>query len=167
MNENTQAQAQAQEQEHAQELTPAAPAEPAAVVQQDYTISTTGTHAAPAYTSLDVTSTAGRKKLYNITNRPDHNISDFINKPISITDIYVDVNARPNRETGEIEDKPRTVLIDTNGESYIAGVSVGVFNSVREILRIFGEPSTWDEPLTVMPVTVRTPKGNMLALEIV
>ncbi len=70
-------------------------------------------------------------------------------------------------ETGEIEDKPRTVLIDTNGESYIAGVSVGVFNSVREILRIFGEPSTWEEPLTVMPVTVRTPKGNMLALEIV
>lgn len=166
MNENTQAQAQAQE--LAQELTPAAPAAQAApAVVQDYTISTTGTHAAPAYTSLDVTSTAGRKKLYNITNRPDHNISDFINKPISITDIYVDVNARPNRETGEIEDKPRTVLIDTNGESYIAGVSVGVFNSVREILRIFGEPSTWDEPLTVMPVTVRTPKGNMLALEIV
>ena len=166
MNENTQAQAQAQEQ--AQELTPAAPAAQAApAVVQDYTISTTGTHAAPAYTSLDVTSTAGRKNLYNITNRPDHNISDYINKPISITDIYVDVNARPNRETGEIEDKPRTVLIDTNGESYIAGVSVGVFNSVREILRIFGEPSTWDEPLTVMPVTVRTPKGNMLALEIV
>lgn len=166
MNENTQAQAQAQEQ--APELTPAAPAAQAApAFVQDYTISTTGTHAAPAYTSLDVTSTAGRKKLYNITNRPDHNISDFINKPISITDIYVDVNARPNKETGEIEDKPRTVLIDTNGESYIAGVSVGVFNSVREILRIFGEPSTWDEPLTVMPVTVRTPKGNMLALEIV
>lgn len=166
MNENTQAQEQAQAQ--AQELTPAAPAAQASpAVVQDYTISTTGTHAAPAYTSLDVTSTAGRKKLYNITNRPDHNISDFINKPISITDIYVDVNARPNRETGEIEDKPRTVLIDTNGESYIAGVSVGVFNSVREILRIFGEPSTWDEPLTVMPVTVRTPKGNMLALELV
>lgn len=162
--ENTQAQAQAQ----AENVL--------ATVQSaqgyDYSINTTGQPAVPAFTSLDVTTAAGKKKLYNITNRPDHNISDYINKDIRVKDIYVDVNPRMNKDKdsenyGVMEDKPRTVLIDENGESYIAGVSIGVFQAVREILRIFGTPDTWSEPLTVRPVTVRAPKGNMLSLEIV
>lgn len=126
----------------------------------------------PAYTSLDVSTPTGKKKLYHITNHPDYNISDFINKTISIKDIYVDVNPRLNKDEksenyGTYEDKPRTVLIDTEGKSYVAGVSIGIFNAVREILRIFGDPATWPEPLDVMPVLVKTPKGNMLSLEIV
>lgn len=164
--ENTQAQAQAQAQENT------VPATVQAAQGYDYSINTTGQTAVPAFTSLDVTTAAGKKKLYNITNRPDHNISDYINKDIRIKDIYVDVNPRMNKDKdsenyGVMEDKPRTVLIDENGESYIAGVSIGVFQAVREILRIFGTPDTWSEPLTVRPVTVRTPKGNMLSLEIV
>ncbi len=163
--ENTQAQAQAQVQN----------TDVPATVQAhgyDYSINTTGQTAVPAFTSLDVTTAQGKKKLYNITNRPDHNISDYINKDIRVTDIYVDVNPRMNKDKdsenyGVMEDKPRTVLIDENGESYIAGVSIGVFQAVREILRIFGTPDTWTEPLTVRPVTVRTQKGNMLSLEIV
>lgn len=132
----------------------------------------TGGASKPAYTSMDVTTPQGKKKLYHITNHPDYNISDFINKTISIVDIYVDVNPRLNKDTdsgnfGTYEDKPRTVLIDTDGKSYVAGVSIGIFNAVREILRIFGDPNTWPEPLDVMPVLVRTPKGNMLSLEIV
>lgn len=126
----------------------------------------------PAYTSIDVTTPTGKKKLYHITNHPDYNISDFINKVITIKDIYVDVNARLNKDEksenyGTYEDKPRTILIDVDGNSYVAGVSIGIFNAVREILRIFGEPATWQEPLDVMPVLVKTPKGNMLSLEIV
>lgn len=133
---------------------------------------TGGTGTAPAYTSMDVTTAAGKKKLYHITNHPDYNISDFINKTITIKDIYVDVNPRMNKDKesenyGVYEEKPRTVLIDTEGKSYVAGVSIGIFNAVREILRIFGDPNTWPEPLDVMPVLVRTPKGNMLSLEIV
>lgn len=126
----------------------------------------------PAYTSLDVTTPTGKKKLYHITNHPDYNISDFINKIIAIKDIYVDVNPHLNKDEKSenyrtYQYKPRTVLIDTEGKSYVAGVSIGIFNAVREILRIFGEPATWVEPLEVMPVLVKTPKGNMLSLEIV
>lgn len=160
--ENTQAQAQET----------AVPSTVNAAQGYDYSINTTGQTAVPAFTSLDVTTADGKKKLYNITNRPDHNISEYINKDIRVKDIYVDVNPRMNNDKdsenyGVMEDKPRTVLIDENGESYIAGVSIGVFQAVREILRIFGTPDTWTEPLTVRPVTVRTPKGNMLSLEIV
>lgn len=135
-----------------------------------YEIGTAST--APVYTTLDVSTTDGKKKLFKIKNHPDHVLSDFINKPIKIKDIYVDVNPRlnkdPNSENcGCYEDKPRTVLIDVNGESYVSGVSIGIFTAVKEIIRTFGDPSTWEEPLEVIPVTVHTPKGNMLSLDIV
>lgn len=134
-----------------------------------YQIGTAST--APVYTTLDVTTKEGKKKLYRIKNHPDHTLSEYINKTIRITDIYVDVNPRTNKDPdsenyGVIEDKPRTVLIDENGESYVSGVSIGIFNAVKEIIRTFGDPSTWEEPLEVMPVFVKTPKGNMLSLDI-
>lgn len=165
--ENTQAQAQAQE--TAMENVPATVQ---AAQGYDYSISTTGQKAVPAFTSLDVSTAQGKRTLYKITNRPDHNLSEFINKQIRVKDIYIDVNPRMNKDKdsenyGVMEDKPRTVLIDDNGKSYIAGVSIGVFQAVREIIRIFGTPDTWTEPLTVVPVTVKTPKGNMLSLEVV
>lgn len=133
--------------------------------------SITAKDTAPVYTSLDVSGIQGKRKLYKITNHPDHTISEFINKPIRAVDIYVDANQRMNKDPesenfGVYENKPRTIIIDENGESYVAGVSIGIFNAVKEIIRIFGEPHTWDEPLTVIPVTVRTPKGNMLSLEV-
>lgn len=126
----------------------------------------------PVFCSLDVTSPEGKKKLYNITNRPDYNISEFINKEIRMTGVYVDVNPRFNNDAdspnyGTYEDKPRTIIIDENGKSYIAGVSIGIFQSIREIIRIFGNPAEWAEPITVVPVNVKTPRGNMMALEIV
>ena len=126
----------------------------------------------PAYCTIDTTTAQGKKTLYNATNRPDHNISEFINKKIRIKDIYVDVNAKLNTDKesdnyGVMEIKPRTVIIDENGESYIAGVSVGIFNSIREIIRIFGDPETWVEPLEVEVKQVSTKRGNMLTLEIV
>lgn len=142
-----------------------------AVTGYDFTIGK-GQTATPAFTSIDTTTAAGAKTLYKITNRPDHNISEFINKEIRVKDIYVDVNPHMNKDKdsenfGVMEDKPRTVLIDDKGESYIAGVSIGVFQAVREIIRIFGHPSTWAEPITVVPVIVKTPKGNMISLDIV
>lgn len=140
---------------------------PAAV--NAYEIGTAST--APVYTTLDVSTTVGKKKLFKIKNRPDHVLADFVNIPIRIKDIYVDVNPRMNKDPesenfGVMEEKPRTVLIDENGESYVAGVSIGIFNAVKEIIRTFGDPCTWPEPLEVMPVTVRTPKGNMLSLDV-
>lgn len=144
---------------------------PPAVSGYDFTLGT-GNAAAPAFTSLDVTTPAGRRMLYKMTNRPDHNISDYINKDIAVTGIYVDVNPHKNTDPhsdnyGVVEDKPRTVLVDANGETYISGVSIGVFQAVREILRIFGHPNTWTEPLIVRPVMVKTQRGNMLTLEVV
>lgn len=174
MNENTQAQAQAhaqaQEQETAQAQAAVQTAQHAPAVLDDtaqYTI--TAGNAAPVYCTLDDSTQAGKKQLYHIKNRPDHNISDYINKTIRIKDIYIDVNARVQKDgenAGVVENKPRTILIDDKGESYIAGVSIGIYQAVKEIIRTFGHPSTWVEPLEVTVVQVKTPKGNMLSLDV-
>lgn len=130
----------------------------------------TSRNVAPVYCTIDDSTQQGKKKLFKIKNRPDHNISDFINKQIKIKDIYIDVNARVQKDgenAGVVENKPRTILIDDKGESYIAGVSIGIYQAVKEIIRTFGSPDTWDEPLTVTVVQVKTARGNMLSLDIV
>lgn len=126
--------------------------------------------AKPVFCTVDTTTAKGKKALYNMKNHPDHNISDFINKTIDVVGVYIDVNARVIKDgenAGLVEEKPRTILIDKDGKSYISGVSVGIFQSVKEILRIFGDPATWEEPLTVQVVQISTPRGNMLSLELV
>lgn len=152
-----------------QDMSPApVPAAPLAGTVDQFAI--TSGNATPVYCTLDDSTTAGKKQLYKIKNRPTHNISDYINKQIRIKDIYIDVNARMVKEgenAGVFENKPRTILIDDKGESYIAGVSIGIYQAVKEIIRTFGDPTTWDEPLTVTVVQVKTARGNMLSLDIV
>ena len=165
-NENTQAQVPAEQEQEQQTTQLAAPLSASNVDQ----FAITAGNASPVYCTLDTSTAAGKKQLYKIKNRPTHNISDYINKQIRIKDIYIDVNARMNKDgenAGVIENKPRTILIDDKGESYIAGVSIGIYQAVKEIIRTFGDPSTWDEPLTVTVVQVKTAKGNMLSLDIV
>ena len=164
-NENTQAQAQAQEDVQAPASVPAVTL--TGGVDQ---FAITANNSTPVFCTLDYSTMQGKKQLYKIKNRPDHNISDYINKQIRIKDIYIDVNARMNKDgenAGVFENKPRTILIDDKGESYIAGVSIGIYQAVREIIRTFGTPDTWDEPITVTVVQVKTNKGNMLSLDIV
>lgn len=157
------------EQEQAQEQAPTLPTVHAHMVSAEQFAITAG-NSAPVFCTLDASTREGQKQLYHVKNRPDHNISDYINKTIRIKDIYIDVNARVAKDgdnAGIVENKPRTILIDDNGESYIAGVSIGIYQAVKEIIRTFGHPSTWPEPLEVQVVQVRTPKGNMLSLDIV
>lgn len=164
-NETNQNQANQNPAEQEQQTMPAAI--PAPVVDQ---FAITSGNATPVYCTVDDSTTDGKKQLYKIKNRPTHNISDYINKNIRIKDIYIDVNARMNKDgenAGVIENKPRTILIDDKGESYIAGVSIGIYQAVKEIIRTFGDPRTWAEPLTVTVVQVKTARGNMLSLDIV
>ena len=58
-----------------------------------------------------------------------------------------------NESTGAIVNVPRVVLIDKTGKGYQA-VSVGVYNAVKRIVSMFGNPATWDTPVTVVPQNV-------------
>lgn len=130
----------------------------------------TANNASPVYCTMDASSWEGKKRLLKIKSRPDHNIGDFINKTIRIKDIYIDVNSRVSKDPdklGVVEDKPRTIIVDDKGESYVAGVSIGVYNAIKEIIRTFGEPSTWEQPIDVMVVQITTPRGKMLSLDVI
>ena len=119
--------------------------------------------------------------IYNALNNPDENVADNINMKIELVDVLLEqiemVNDEDDgievvSETGEIvEEEPettvavRTVLIDKDGKSYQA-VSKGVYNSIKQIINIFGEPSTWEDPLTVEVKQVKVKRGSMLTLNI-
>ena len=90
--------------------------------------------------------------LYNAVSNPEK-ISAHINKPIEMIHFYVEVIQCANESTGAIVNVPRVVLIDKTGKGYQA-VSVGVYNAVKRIVSMFGNPATWDTPVTVVPQNV-------------
>ena len=134
------------------------------------------------YISKKVETKVDKISIYNALNNPDENVGDNINMKIELVDVLLEqiemVNDEDDSievvaETGEIfEEEPettvavRTVLIDKDGKSYQA-VSKGVYNSIKQIINIFGEPSTWEDPLTVEVKQVKVKRGSMLTLNIV
>lgn len=104
-----------------------------------------------------------KKILFKATNDPDHRIKEFVNKPIKVKDVFVEVVECTNRETGEVRKCPRIVLIDDKKVSYTA-VSLGVFSALRKLFSIFGTPDTWEKPITVTPKTIEKDKYSILTL---
>lgn len=121
---------------------------------------------AAAYCSLKADNDRDRVTLYNATATPAERIKDHINEEICVAHIYVEPVTLVDEQTGEATDAPRTVLITPEGVGYVA-VSRGVFNAVRRIIAIFGEPSTWDAPRTVRVKQISRGTNNVLTLELV
>lgn len=90
--------------------------------------------------------------LYNAVSNPEK-ISAHLNKPIQMIHFYVEIIQCANETTGGIVNVPRVVIIDKTGKGYQA-VSVGVYNAIKRIVSMFGNPATWDEPVTVIPQNV-------------
>ena len=117
-----------------------------------------------AYSSLKSGTLKEKAALYNAMSNPTHKVGDFINKTIRVKDVYVEVIDVTNDETGETEQAPRIVLIDTEGVTYQA-VSRGIFNSLSRLIRTFGEP-TWEDGLPCTVKQISLGKNQLLTLEI-
>lgn len=104
-------------------------------------------------------------KMYNAMNNPDFKIGDFINKKLTIKDVLVEIVEIVDEETGECNRQPRTVIIDMDGHGYMA-MSNGVFNSVKNLINVFGAP-TWPEGVTVEVKQQQVKNGSMLFLQAV
>lgn len=105
--------------------------------------------------------------MYNAINNPEHRVADFINKTIAIKHVLIENVELDSKENPFEKDiVPRTIFIDTEGKSFVA-VSFGVFNSVKRIIQMFGEPSTWDEPVTVEVKQIKKGENSILTLNIV
>ena len=104
------------------------------------------------------------KLVYNALNNPEYRVADFINKTISVTDVLIETTEIGNEETGEIATVPRVVLIDDEGKAY-QSVSVGMFNAVKNLIFIYGEP-TWEPPLNLKIKQRAVKNGSMLTADI-
>lgn len=105
--------------------------------------------------------------IYNAVNNPEERIGDNINKVIAVEHILIETVELTSKDNPFEKDLvPRTVLIDTKGKSYVA-VSFGIFNSMKRIVQMFGEPSTWDEPVQVEIKQITKGENKILTLNIV
>ena len=109
------------------------------------------------------TGTHEEKALYyNAISDPEYKIADKVGEVINVKDIYIELIDMTNEETGEVSKAPRVILIDTDGHSYSC-VSMGVFNSLRRLVQVFGAP-TWEEGLSVKVKQIAVNKNRVFTL---
>lgn len=100
------------------------------------------------YCSFAPDTVEGKKALYKAMSEADCKLSDVLGQNIDLKDIYVEMVNMLDNNTGEYRAVPRVVLFDRTGKSY-AAISWGLMRSVEQLLRAFGAPSDWGEPVTV------------------
>lgn len=74
--------------------------------------------------------------------------TDLEGKPFQVSDVVMEPVEFTNEKTGEIETTVRTIFITPDGQAYQV-FSGPVFNAVKRLLSLIGEPSTWPEPISV------------------
>ena len=98
--------------------------------------------------------------VYNALEKCDILLNDIIGTEINIKDFYIEERQRDEEDeaTGEVKTvtKYRTILFDLDGKTYATG-SYGVYNALRRICMVYGEP-TWTEGVLVK--VDKKPMGN-------
>ena len=110
------------------------------------------------FCSMVAVDTAAKKALFNATSNPAK-VSSMIGKTINLLHFYVEIVQVISEQSGENVNVPRVVLIDDKGAGYQA-VSIGLYNSLKRIVSMFGMPETWDAPLTVEVQQVDLKNGS-------
>lgn len=109
------------------------------------------------YCSKEVTTEKEKKELFNALESCDVLLNDCVGQELSIKDIYVEEKEIPDKETGELKKKYRTILFDENGQTYVTG-SYGIYNVIKKIIGVYGLPDTWVDNLKVK--VCKKPIGN-------
>lgn len=117
-----------------------------------------------SYCSLQAESESDKMILFNAMNNPEYRLADYINNVISVKDVFCEIVDCVNEETGEVNQAPRIVLIDDEGNGY-ACVSLGIFSAVKKLMQVFGNP-TWETPLPLKVVQVTKGARKMLTLQV-
>lgn len=110
------------------------------------------------WSSLDDGSIDAKKKAYNATVNQTASIESMIGKTISVVHVVVHPANLENEETGEVVTLLRTILIDSDGNSY-GCMSKGLLSDLAKIEAIIGPPP-WKEGLQLRPIQVSIGKGH-------
>lgn len=111
------------------------------------------------YSSLNLDSVDNKKLLLKVSQNADKRVADILNTPIKLKDVFIQKYDKVDEETGEVLTKTRTILIDSNNNSY-ATASKGLYNSLLKIFAILGMPDTWEEPLNIKIVETAMKNGG-------
>jgi len=98
-------------------------------------------------TTLKGATTEDRKALYTALNDAEK-MSDHLNEEFVLRHVVAQAIEIVDSETQELIPATRTVLITEDGKAY-AAVSNMLFQSVQNIIGIFGQPSEWPEGIRV------------------
>ena len=117
-----------------------------------------------SFTSLKNETNEEKQILYKAMSNPDKRLGDCINTVIRAKDLFMEMVDMTNQETGEISTCPRIVIVDVNGISY-QSVSFGVFNALKRVITVFGNP-TWEEGIPLKVIQVTRGEKKMLSLDV-
>lgn len=127
------------------------------------------------FCTMDLEDKANMVALYNSLQECDVKLNDIKGTTIEVSDVFVEKKEVAERdektdeviydeETGEVKTKTRfrTILFGTDGKTYVSA-AYGVYNSLRQIIPIFGNPSK-DNPIKVKVGTrkLRTGKESLI-----
>ena len=111
-----------------------------------------------SYCSMEASDLRSVAMLYNAVSNPEK-IKKIIGKQIKLAHIYIDAITLHDQQSGEVITAPRVVLIDDKAQSW-QSVSMGMYESVKKLIQMFGDPSDWAKPLTVEIVPVELKNGG-------
>ena len=105
------------------------------------------------FCTMDLEDKENMVALYNSLQECDVKINDIKGQVIEVTDVFVEKKEVVERDekTGEVIRDPetdevvtktrfRTILFGSDGKTYVSA-AYGVYNSLRQIIPIFGNPS--------------------------
>lgn len=111
------------------------------------------------FSTVDASTDEGKKTVYTAINSAE-SLRELVGKTVHVVDFIVQEVEVVSDETDETISVPRSVIVLDDGSVY-AATSNGVFNSIRNILAIFGSPRTWGAPLTVKVDEKSTRRNTM------
>lgn len=104
--------------------------------------------------------------VVNALSSPNGGISDLINQEVELVNYYLEKTTLTDKDTGEVKETMRAVIITSSGESY-GGCSKGLINSLKAIITVYGPAEAWKAPLKVKVLTEKVGKGTMYKLRVV
>lgn len=116
------------------------------------------------YCSLKGETPAEKAVMFKSMNNPAMRLKDEINKIVLAKDLYCETVELLDQETGELVSAPRIVIIDDKGVGHVA-VSKGVFNAVKKLIQVFGQP-TWITPIPLEIKQISKGVYNILTFDV-
>ena len=110
------------------------------------------------YCSLPADTVEDKKAIFKVLGSADYKVADTLGTTINLRNVLVQKYEKVNQETGEVETKYRTILIDENGTTY-ASASKGLFTSCKRLFALMGLPENWTESLPIKVEEVKTTQG--------